>query len=304
MKNQLEAIIKKELKVSMVKEVEFIQELWSGYGVLARVITDQGAFVVKLIEFPQAKAHPRGWGTDIGHERKVKSYKVEKRWYQKLVAVSGARMARGLAFGEAEEKEYLVLEDLKESGFHTKRGVEWDEVEKCLSWLAHFHKNYLGCAPLDLWQPGTYWHLGTRPEELEALDDKELKAAAPIIDKKLNEARFQTIIHGDAKLANFLFNNHEAAAVDFQYVGGGVGIKDVAYFMSSIYEEDELSNMEERCLKTYFKFLDLPDVEKEWRELYPFAWADFYRFLKGWSPGHWKVNSYSENMKNKVLQCL
>ncbi|MCR9206283.1 MAG: hypothetical protein NXH75_17005, partial [Halobacteriovoraceae bacterium] len=106
------------------------------------------------------------------------------------------------------------------------------------------------------------------------------------------------------KLANFLFNEREAAAVDFQYVGGGVGIKDVAYFMSSIYEEDELQANESRCLETYFKYLNLPEVEKEWRELYPIAWCDFYRFLKGWSPGHWKIHGYSESMKDKAINLI
>ena len=43
-------------------------------------------------------------------------------------------------------------------------------------------------------------------------------------------------------------------------------------------------------------------LEEEWRALYPVAWADFHRFLKGWSPGHWKINSYSEKICNEVLK--
>jgi thiamine kinase-like enzyme len=136
------------------------------------------------------------------------------------------------------------------------------------------------------------------------MSDKELKEAAPKIDAKLNQAKYKTIVHGDAKLANFLFNQKEAAAVDFQYVGGGVGIKDVAYFLGSVFYEDELSKYEEKSLNYYFQILNNPDVEKEWRELYPYAWCDFYRFLQGWSPEHWKINSYSEQIKEKVLKCL
>ena len=282
-----------------------IQELWSGYGELSRLTTNKGCVILKLIKFPNEKNHPRGWSTNRSHERKVKSYQVEKSWYQNYVQpIEGARMAQPLAYGTYENKEYILMEDLKESDFTVRRSVSWAHVELCLSWLAHFHKNFLGLVPKDLWPVGTYWHLETRPDELEVLEDSQLKEAAKKIDKVLNEASYQTIVHGDAKLANFLFNDDEAAAVDFQYVGGGVGIKDVAYFMSSIYEEEELEAMEKKCLETYFKYLALPEVEKEWRELYPYAWADFYRFLKGWAPGHWKVNSYSEKMKNKVLKCL
>ena len=31
------------------------------------------------------------------------------------------------------------------------------------------------------------------------------------------------------------------------------------------------------------------------------AWADFHRFVKGWSPNHWKINSYTESMANLVV---
>ena len=158
--------------------------------------------------------------------------------------------------------------------------------------------------PDKLWPIGTYWHLNTRLEELDALTDLQLKQAAFEIDKRLNDAHYQTIVHGDAKLANFLFNEKQAAAVDFQYIGGGVGIKDVAYFMSSIFDENQLETYEEQLLDCYFNFLDLPEVENEWRALYPIAWCDFYRFLQGWSPRHWKINSYSERMKQRALQCL
>ena len=81
--------------------------------------------------------------------------------------------------------------------------------------------------------------------------------------KNLNTAKFKTIIHGDAKLANFLFGPDAVAAVDFQYVGGGVGIKDVAYFLSSIYTEDELFSHEKKCLDHYFQALNNAEVEKE-----------------------------------------
>lgn len=70
----------------------------------------------------------------------------------------------------------------------------------------------------------------TRPDELSAMKPSHLKGAAEAIDSKLNQCKFQTIVHGDAKVANFCFtpDSKSIAAVDFQYVGSGCGMKDVA----------------------------------------------------------------------------
>ena len=40
----------------------------------------------------------------------------------------------------------------------------------------------------------------------------------------------------------------------------------------------------------------LDELEADWRPLYRVAWADFHRFMKGWSPGHWKLSDYSERV--------
>ena len=190
------------------------------------------------------------------------------------------------------------------------------ELEACLSWLAHFHATFLHERPTGLWEIGTYWHLDTRPDELAELDDPELRAAAPAIDARLNASTFQTFVHGDAKLANFCFSvEGRVAAVDFQYVGGGCGMKDVAYFISSCLHEDECERREASLLDYYFgqlrgalerrgKEIDFAALEDEWRSLYPVAWTDFFRFLQGWSPGHWKIHSYSERLARAVLETL
>jgi len=192
--------------------------------------------------------------------------------------------------------------------------VSMAQMQVCLSWLAHFHATFMGKSPAGLWQVGTYWHLETRPDELEVLDDEELKMAAGQIDQCLSDARYQTFVHGDAKLANFCFsgNGEKVAAVDFQYVGGGCGMKDVAYFIGSCFYEEDCERYETQLLDYYFSELrdalkkrnntiDMDDIEQEWRRLYPVAWTDFHRFMKGWSPGHWKIHSYSERLSRQVV---
>ena len=52
------------------------------------------------------------------------------------------------------------------------------------------------------------------------------------------------------------------------------------------------------------KAVDFAALEQDWRALYPVAWTDFYRFLQGWSPGHWKLHRYSERLAREVLDAL
>lgn len=278
-------------------DIEPIQSLWGGYGELNRIILDNNSVILKHIKFPDAKG--------FAHQRKVKSYQVERYWYENFNhEINGAYSPKIIESGIVDEDQYLVIEDLMQKGFKTIDKVDWEQTKLCLKWLAKFHKHYLGKNPQGLWEIGTYWHLATRPDELIALNDQELKEKAKLIDERLNKAKFKTIVHGDTKLSNFLFNQTETAAVDFQYVGSGVGIKDVAYFLSSIYTSDELYANESKCLDYYFSELNNIEVESEWRELYPYAWADFYRFLQGWKPGHWKIHPYSQQLTQKVLSCF
>ena len=46
------------------------------------------------------------------------------------------------------------------------------------------------------------------------------------------------------------------------------------------------------------------DIEANWRPLYRVAWADFHRFMKGWSPGHWKLSDYSERVTREVINLM
>ncbi|MEO1258688.1 MAG: aminoglycoside phosphotransferase family protein [Bacteroidota bacterium] len=315
MNQNFKSIILRTTGASSLTEKEVIQSLWSGYGKIMRIGLENAAVesvVVKHVQWPKYKNHPRGWNTDIGHQRKVKSYQVETTWYDVYSKHSVARLPQCLAIETHDEEVLMVLEDLDEAGYHLrKRTVTWKEIAECLAWLAKFHASYLGKIPKGLWEVGTYWHLETRPQEWEVLDDVRLKEAAAAIDEKLNTCKYKTFVHGDAKLANFCFGKGgQVAGVDFQYVGGGCGMKDVAYFIGSCLNEQECERLEAQILDTYFEFLqrELEEsneaLEREWRALYRVAWADFHRFLKGWSPGHWKINSYSERVTAAVINSL
>jgi len=310
-----------------------VQSLWSGYGEILRLELSGGAYssvILKHIKLPEQGDHPRGWNTGLSHQRKIRSYQVETHWYQRYAqhCTSDCQVPECLAVNVDVNETVLVLTDLNAEGFDVRKSnVELQDVYACLHWLASFHATFLNEKANDLWECGTYWHLDTRPDELAALEDTALRETAPLIDQTLRLARHQSLVHGDAKLANFCFRPESAdhssssassskvAAVDFQYVGHGCGMKDVAYFIGSCLYEDACEAMESQLLDYYFSILieqvtqkkasvNVAELENEWRELYPIAWADFHRFIKGWSPGHWKINSYSEKLTADVIKTL
>ncbi len=319
----LAAVVLQAAGARTIVDTEIVQSLWSGYGQIVRCLLEGGAkpsVIVKHVRWPDQPQHPRGWSTDLSHERKVHSYRVETRWYDRYAeeCQDSCRVPRCLALETRADEVIMVMEDLDASGFAGRRQrVSEGELDACLSWLASFHATFLGTQPDGLWATGTYWHLATRPDELEALEDGPLKSAAAIIDRRLSDSPFQTFVHGDAKLANFCFSadGRRAAAVDFQYVGGGCGMKDLAYFISSCLDEHESERRAPDLLDCYFALLsdaldrvgrkvDFAALEDDWRALYPVAWTDFYRFLQGWSPGHWKLHRYSERLAREVLDAL
>lgn len=289
---------------SKVAKEELVQELWSGYGCLKRIHLSNGSsFILKEINFASVQDHPRGWGTNISDERKRKSYQIEQNWYEGLSQkLDDITKVPALIYNQKGDTIALLLEDLNRLHFDQRyRSLNLDGIKRVLEWLARFHATFIGVEPEGLWPIGTYWHLDTRPEEYEIMQSGWLKENARRIDEVLNNATYKTIVHGDAKLANFCFSNGmDVAAVDFQYVGGGCGMKDVAYFISSCLSSNESIRHESELLACYFEELrkhisdEITDeLEEEWRTLYPVAWADFIRFLQGWAPDHYKLNEYS-----------
>ena len=321
--NHINDFILEATSANRVDRVTKVQSLWSGYGQICRVELSGAPYdtvILKHVAPPPPSSHSRGTPRDRSHARKLRSYEVEANWYANLSAQCdvGCRVPRCWATQQLEGQFLFVLEDLDANGFSLRRSrLDLPGVLLGLEWLARFHARFLGVAPVGLWDIGTYWHLATRPDELAAMPESKLKTAARAIDARLNQCAFQTIVHGDAKVENFCFtaDSSEIAAVDFQYVGGGCGMKDVAYFLGSCLDEAQCERDGDLFLNHYFAHFRaaimtrnssalVDAVESEWRLLYPFAWADFTRFMQGWCPSQTRLSPYSQRIVEQVTKQL
>ncbi len=253
-----------------------IQALWNGYGELYRVHLDDGRTVVVKEARP-----PPGVADDVSFRRKCGSYDVELAFYRTVAARCDdtCRVPRLLASRSEGRSWLLVLEDLDAVGFTVRvDDADDDQLATALRWLASFHARFLGKRIPGVWPRGSYWQLETRRDELARMRP-ELHADAETLARILATTKFQTLLHGDPKEANFVFTPDGArvAAVDFQYTGHGCGMVDVAYLLHP--------RTDSHLLDTYFAALARPDVEAEWRPLFPVARRDFQRFLAGWLRG-------------------
>ncbi|GIU51679.1 phosphotransferase [Shewanella sairae] len=340
---ETQSIIKQLLQCDSCVKKETIQSLWSGYGDISRyeitrntqtTNTEISTLIVKHISPPQKISHPRSWANETSHKRKLDSYLVEVNFYRNWASKCNKSCpvpkleaeycsAKEVIYaGSHQNATLLLLSDLDAQGY-AKRAQQLSALESkvVLSWLAHFHALFLSPSSQaktdDLWSIGSYWHLATRKDELQATPESPLKSAAYKIDKLLNNSKYQTIIHGDAKLANFCFNDSltQVAAVDFQYTGYGIGVKDVIYFLGSCLSESVLENNFELLMHDYFSILtkainqyhpqiDAKRVVKDWSDLVDLSWADFERFLAGWAPTHNKRNKFSQRMTQQALSKL
>jgi aminoglycoside/choline kinase family phosphotransferase len=243
---------------SHVVRIERIQSLWNGYGELNRVVLETGPVIVKWARPPSSATAKRA------------SYANELAFYERVRPTS--RVPKLLA-SRVTDEWMLVLEDLDAAGFPRRTAAaSGRDLDAVLRWLAELHVQFLGTS----WpMRGTYWHLDARRDELAAIDNPILRRTASELDARLQTAKYQTLVHGDAKDENFCFStDHRVAAVDFQYVGYGPGIVDVAYLLHG-------RSNSSLALDAYCRLLP-SEVAEEWRALYPIAQRDFERFLAGW----------------------
>ncbi|OSX73025.1 hypothetical protein BU14_0384s0013 [Porphyra umbilicalis] len=134
------------------------------------------------------------------------------------------------------------------------------QTRTALGWLGRLHAAYLGgrLPPAGSVAPvGGYWHLQWRRSELSALParlGRVAAASAAVADALYGggldgggpggaPSRWRTLLHGDAKAANLCWapnGTSAVAALDFQYVGWGRGVMDVANLLVSSARPDVL----------------------------------------------------------------
>jgi Phosphotransferase enzyme family len=311
-------LVETALSIAPISET-ILQPLWGGYGLLGRVVLRDGrSVIVKRVRLPEApEAGTPEWRS---YDRKRRSYDVERHFYRDY-----ASRLQGLALPQAHSAErtaegwLFVLEDLDAAGLEARVSRPSPrQLGECLRWLARFHATYMNVPPDGLWAEGGYWHLAVRNDEFLRMPESALKREASRWDGRLRKARWRTLIHGDAKPENFCFRGAGSGrgpalgvgAVDFQYVGGGIGTKDVAYLLLSCLSEGECAVLCGDLVDEYFDALRrelterghaeaAPAIEAEWRALYPVAWADFCRFLEGWAPE--PLHGYSRRMVQRAM---
>ncbi len=304
------------LGVREARHAGTIQALWAGYGELFRIELSDRPLRRAIVKW----ARPPRDEDDVSAARKRRSFDVETTFYRTVAPrcddtcrVPVLLAARG---SETIGEWVLVLEDLDAASYDLRLAEPAGaQLDAALAWLANFHARFLGEPVEGLWPQGTYWHLGTRLDELAAIDDAALRDAAPRIADRLATMRYPTLLHGDAKEANFCFTRTGAdvAAVDFQYVGHGCAMSDVAYLLYGRGDEPA-DGIDRPRLDTYFAHLrralarrpdaatiDVTAVETEWRDLYVVARLDFCRFLAGWRPDMWRRDRRGQRFVRGML---
>jgi len=214
----------------------------------------------------------------------------------------------------------LVMRDQRDEFPSSAGALSLAQAKAALSWLAAFHAHFWGQPPpAGLWEQGTFWHLDTRREEFTQMDWRALADAAEQIDAYLKgEAGdsvrdHMTVVHGDFKEANLLFSadGSRCAAHDFQYCGGGLGAKDIAYLFCSGLGSGLLPAREGELLAHYHGELTARLGPRGLGEGYTpavmarhldYALADFVRFMDGW--GYWGNNAWAEAKVAAFLETL
>ena len=289
--------------------------LWSGCGQIQSGFFNSKPVILKLSEIPENIKHQVISQSDFAKQRKDKSYLNELNFYNNPICKLAYENVRPHCYfaKRIDASNVLILEDFKSKGFQNIDDHKLEHIYAVVKWLAQFHAQGFTLMKSEPSPLGGYWHLETRPDEFEKMEFIDLKNKARYLADSLYKASYQTLIHGDSKLANYAFDrNYSVLGYDFQYVGTGIGLQDVMLFMTSVFDGDACAKYESSILNLYFENLnkalsntmsikECELLEHEWRTLWPIVWSDFYRFLNGWKPEHKKISLFMKNKFKEVL---
>jgi thiamine kinase-like enzyme len=329
---------------------EVVAHLWKGYGRISRFTAADGTTsIIKRVSAPLLRAENLDQA-ELDDLRKRFSYQIEHYLYENNPSgfVGNARIAKFIAscddWLEMEDlKQSFPLAKSALSERHTQVVLRWFAQFHA----THFgsrHEEYPPPIPspgkdfptkrpdlwkslqetghlssISYWETGSYWYLTTRLRERATLPSskdplKDWKGAiSAAIDYAVQSIPrcFQTLIHGDAKVANVLFDSQEehVAMYDFQYCGWSSPMRDVAAFLvTSTQKLDE--DIQDRLLRFYHKELisELSNRDQEAAKYYSFdlmlehygsCIADFYRFQYSW--GLWGQYEFAGQMAEKWI---
>jgi hypothetical protein len=283
-----------------VGHVKTVQSLWAGYGAIFSCTADGDRLIVKHFTPP---AHRRVENDSEDHRRKLRSYSVERVFYealsQKLID-AGCIIPSCVGCIDGDDGSIaIVMRDLGEhyGSYDIRRGncLNMEEGKRLLSYLARFHAVFWNARPPEgLWDEGCFWQLGTRMDELQYLDNSWRRwgldrAMAMKIHEKVLHLPHRTIVHGDAKAANFFWFKEQVGGYDLQYTGGGSPMKDVAYMLGCSMQEHLIHAHEEVLLRHYHAELTSllsPEHAADYtfetmQEAYDLCVADLVRFMCG-----------------------
>lgn len=330
-----------------VKETKLCT-LWAGYGAIKCLTVRTASDTIKLI----CKEVNPPKETGVAHERKVTSYLVEIELYK-----MGALMkAAGVAIADIYHLESaptgratLLMSDLRVLyPIAGDSGLDWPKTLAAVDWLAKFHAFHFERAESlidnNLWPEGCYWRLDTRQKEYDDIgrEWQRVKNAAVVVADLLKIGThsstngycypYKTLVHGDYKSPNLQFaritnanrddtmhQEYVCAAVDFQYCGGGYGVRDVlqlivsSCYMPYPYNHQRAVALETAILEHYYARLlcylehygRVTDVKYTYNILtkhYELCMVDYVRFMAGW--GMWGNTEYAEWRTKEILSKL
>ncbi|KAI9209298.1 uncharacterized protein BJ171DRAFT_454265 [Polychytrium aggregatum] len=299
-----------------------IASLWGQYGFCARIRdrARQQSFVLKHISPPAPSTG------SVSHERKLKSYLNELRFYRlyakTITAETGLALPEPYFLSSTESlkssgtfEATLLLSDLSESfPLRAPPHLPLDYALAGLRWLAQFHAFFWESdseSQGELAPIGSYWYLTTRWAEFEEIDTDEWPHFSREFAERLHN-RLLGFPRGDLSLRKSYMEkgrspSYQASAYDFQYTGYGYGAVDIAYLMTSSVSLATLQGQgESQLLDFYHDQLThllghrCRGYDRSVLQLhYELALVDYVRFMAGW--GLWGNSSWARHRVDEIM---